>query len=79
MLTPHIFLTHKSPEKKSLDFARDILEKLLQVPFSVYVDERGKPLVKSSVPIGISITHSGDFLALAVFPFERVSENPIVF
>ncbi len=72
MFVPHIFLSRGEEKMLSQTLRKTALERVLHIPFSVYVDERGKPFVDADFPVGISITHSGGVVAVGVFPFEKV-------
>ncbi len=73
MLRSTIFISRGNESELSERLKKEALERLLgDTNYSLYTDARGKPYVKCSTPVGISVTHSSGVVAVGVFPFEPV-------
>ncbi len=73
MFLPTIFFSRGSESEISEKLKRDALKTLLDgIFYEYFTDERGKPCVRCSIPVGISVTHSSGVVAVGVFPTEPV-------
>ena len=72
MLEPTIFLSCGNEKEISKTLKIKALESLLDVPFELYTNKNGKPMIKCEESIGISVTHDSGAVAVIVTPFEPV-------
>ena len=68
--TPTLFISVGNEKELSKKLKEMALDAFSISKDSLYTDENGKPLIKNSSPVGISVTHDENIVAVLIAPFE---------